>query len=142
MKFFSSYCPNNFYFMLLFFSLSLFLSLYLLFVSKDSQWYNSASDPTYVIPQMFYHTGRECSYQCRRNFYQIVTLQVDFLLLFRVGNTGNIFVPFQTNVSPRFVTRIGDKLWFRNTFFFFFSRIAVQYLKNRENSFVKMKIIN
>lgn len=62
MKFFSSHCPNNFYFALLFFSLFLFFPLYLLFVSEDPQWYNSASDPTYVIPQMFYHAGRECSY--------------------------------------------------------------------------------
>lgn len=99
-------------------------------------------DPADVLPH-----GSRMFLRCRRNFYQIVTLQVDFLLLFRVGNTRNIFVPFQTNVSPRFVTRIGDKLWFRNTLFFFFSRIAVQYLKNRENtsfisSFVTLKIMN
>lgn len=72
-------------------------------------------DPADVLPH-----GSRMFLRCRRNFYQIVTLQVDFLLLFRVGNTRNIFVPFQTNVSPRFVTRIGDKLWFRNTLFFFF----------------------
>lgn len=63
-------------------------------------------------------------------------------------NTGNIFVLFQTNVSSRFVTRIGDKLRFRDTFlsFFFFFYRGLQYLKNRENtslsSFVKIMIGN